>query len=345
MKVIHFHFGKDGGAERFFVNLANALNERGIEQKFIIRPGRVWRDEISDCGEIIEKHYRRVSLSQFWLQRKVNQLLSDFKPDALLSWMPRASRLIPPYPQAIKIARLGDFPKKIDHFKNCDVIIGNVPGIGERCRNLGWDKRVEILSNFPRELSPEPVSRKSMNTPDDAFVISSAGRFVHRKGMDMLIRSVAKLDNAWLWLVGDGRELDNLKTLARQVGLNDRLRFTGWQSEPAPFLAASDVFCMPSRHEPLGNVVLEAWKLGLPVVSTRSEGPSWFMRDGENGLLVGIDDVDAMSQAFRRLRSEKGLSDQIIKGGTSSIDNEFSKKVITDQYIDLFSGKTGLLPL
>ena len=345
MKVIHFHFGKDGGAERFFVNLANALNERGIEQKFIIRPGRAWRDEISDCGEIIEKHYRRVSLSQFWLQRRVNQLLRDFKPDALLSWMPRASRLIPPYPQAIKIARLGDFPKKIDHFKNCDVIIGNVPGIGERCRNLGWDKRVEILSNFPRELSPEPVSRKSMNTPDDAFVISSAGRFVHRKGMDMLIRSVAKLDNAWLWLVGDGRELDNLKTLARQVGLNDRLRFTGWQSEPAPFLAASDVFCMPSRHEPLGNVVLEAWKLGLPVVSTRSEGPSWFMRDGENGLLVGIDDVDAMSQAFRRLRSEKGLSDQIIKGGTSSIDNEFSKKVITDQYIDLFSGKTGLLPL
>ena len=345
MKVIHFHFGKDGGAERFFVNLANALNERDIEQKFIIRPGRVWRNEISDCGEVIEKHYSRISLSQFWLQRKVGQLLRDFKPDALLSWMPRASRLIPPYPQAIKIARLGDFPKKIDHFKNCDVIIGNVPGIGERCRNLGWEKRMEIVSNFPRELSPQPVTRKSMTTPEDAFVISSAGRFVHRKGMDMLIRSVAALDNAWLWLVGDGRELDNLKTLARQVGLIDRLRFTGWQVEPAPFLAASDVFCMPSRHEPLGNVVLEAWKLGLPVVSTRSEGPSWFMRDGENGLLVDIDDVDAMSRAFGRLRSEKGLSEQIIKGGTSSIENEFSKKTITDQYINLFSGKTGLLPL
>ena len=345
MKVIHFHFGKDGGAERFFVNLANALNERGIEQKFIIRPGRIWRDDISDCGEVIEKHYSRISLSQFWLRRKVNRMLREFKPDALLAWMPRAARLIPAYPPAIKIARLGDFPKKIDHFKNCDVIVGNVPGIGERCRNLGWDKRVEIVSNFPRELSPEPVSRQSMNTPPDAFVISSAGRFVHRKGMDMLIRSVAKLDNAWLWLVGDGRELDNLKTLAQQVGLIDRLRFTGWQPEPAPYLAASDVFCMPSRHEPLGNVVLEAWKLGLPVVSTRSEGPSWFMRDGENGLLVDIDDVEAMAQAFRRLQNEKGLSQQIIKGGTNSIDNEFSKKVITDQYINLFSGKTGLLPL
>ena len=345
MKVVHFHFGKDGGAERFFVNLANALHERGIEQKFVIRPNRVWRNEISDCGEIIEKHYSRLSPSQFWLQRKVNRLLREFEPDALLSWMPRASRLIPPYPPAIKIARLGDFPKKIDHFKNCDVIVGNVPGIGERCRNLGWEKRVEILSNFPRELAPEPVSRQAMNTPEDAFVISSAGRFVHRKGMDMLIRSVARLDNAWLWLVGDGRELESLKTLAKQTGLIDRLRFIGWQSEPAPFLAASDVFCMPSRHEPLGNVVLEAWKLGLPVVSTRSEGPSWFMRDGENGLLVDIDDVEAMADAFRRLQSEQGLAQKVIRGGTSSIENEFSKKVITDQYINLFSGKTGLLPL
>jgi glycosyltransferase involved in cell wall biosynthesis len=345
MKVIHFHFGKDGGAERFFVNLANALSERGIEQKFVIRPGRVWRDELSGCGEIIEKHYSRISLSQFWLQRKVHQMLKDFNPDALLSWMPRASRLIPDYPDAIKIARLGDFPKKIDHFKNCDVIVGNVPGIGERCRNLGWQKRVEILSNFPRDLSPQPIDRSDLDTPHDAFVVSSAGRFVHRKGMDMLIRSVAKLDNAWLWLVGDGRELDNLKNLAREVGLIDRLRFIGWQSEPAPFLAASDVFCMPSRHEPLGNVVLEAWQLGLPVVSTRSEGPSWFMRDGENGLLVDIDDVDAMADAFCRIRGEQGLSQKVISGGTHSIENEFSKKAITDQYINLLSGKTGLFPL
>ena len=345
MKVVHFHFGKDGGAERFFVNLANALKERGIEQKFIIRPGRIWREEISNCGEIIESHYRRVSISQFWLQRKVNQMLRDYKPDAVLSWMPRASRLVPAYPHAIKIARLGDFPKKIDHFKNCDVIIGNVPGIGERCRNLGWNKRVEILSNFPKELSPKPVTRQSMNTPDDAFVISSAGRFVHRKGMDTLIRSVAKLDNAWLWLVGDGKELENLKKLAHQVGLTDRLRFTGWQAEPAPYLAASNIFCMPSRHEPLGNVVLEAWELGLPVVSTRSEGPSWFMRDGENGLMVDIDDVDGLAEALMRLRSEPGLSQHIIKGGTNSIENEFSKKAITDQYINLFSGKPGLLPL
>lgn len=345
MKVIHFHFGKDGGAERFFVNLANALAERGIEQKFVIRPNRIWRGEIADCGEIVENHYRRTSLSQFWLEWRVRKMAREFNPDAIVSWMPRASRLLPKHADALKITRLGDYPKKLDHFKNCDVLVGNVPGIGERCRNLGWQKRVEIVSNFPKPVEAVPVTRASMDTPQDAFVVSSAGRFVHRKGMDALIRAVAKLDNAWLWLVGDGKEKDNLVKIAKEVGLSDRLRFAGWQKEPAHFLSASDIFCMPSRHEPLGNVVLEAWSLGLPVVSSRSEGPSWFMRDEDNGLLVDIDDIEGFANAFSRLRESPKLRDKIVSGGNNSLDTVFSKKAITDQYLNLFSGKTGIFPL
>ncbi len=345
MKVIHFHFGKDGGAERFFVNLANALNERGVEQKFVIRPNRIWREDIAACGEIIENHYRRTSLSQFWLEWRVKKMAREFQPDAIVSWMPRASRLMPNYADTIKITRLGDFPKKLDHFRNCDILVGNVPGIGERCRNLGWEKRVEIISNFPKPVKANPVTRASMGTPENAFVISSAGRFVHRKGMDALIRATAKLDNAWLWLVGDGKEKNNLVAIAREVGMSERLRFAGWQNEPAHFLAASNIFCMPSRHEPLGNVVLEAWSLGLPVVSSRSEGPSWFMRDGENGLLVEIDDIEGYAKAFERLRDNPQLCKKIIKGGNYSLETQFSKEAITDQYLNLFAGNKGIFPL
>ncbi|MCP4071748.1 MAG: glycosyltransferase [Hyphomicrobiales bacterium] len=345
MKVIHIHFGKDGGAERFFVNLANSLAERGVEQRFVIRPGRVWRSEIESCGEILKDNYRRISLSRYWLQWKLGKWLDEFKPDAIVSWMSRASPLLPRQSDAVRITRLGDYPNSIKPFSNCDVLVGNVPGIGEHCRKMGWDKRVEIVSNFTKFVTPVPVSRAEFDTPEDAFVISSAGRFVHRKGMDALIQAAAKLDNAWLWLVGDGKEKSNLIALAKQVGIDERLRFIGWQNEPAPFLAASDVFCMPSRHEPLGNVVLEAWTLDLPVVSSRSEGPSWFMRDGKNGLLVEIDDIDGFANAFNRLRSNPDLCSTVIAGGNHSLDGEFSKKAITDQYINLFSGKTGLFPL
>src|SRR2546421_743554 len=66
-KILHMHFGKEGGAERFFVSLATAFAERGMEQRFVIRPGRMWRDEVAALGPVIENHYRRLSVSALFL--------------------------------------------------------------------------------------------------------------------------------------------------------------------------------------------------------------------------------------------------------------------------------------
>lgn len=60
MKVMHFHFGKDGGAERFFVHLVNGLARRGVEQTVVIRPGRGWRSQIENAATIIESNFRNL---------------------------------------------------------------------------------------------------------------------------------------------------------------------------------------------------------------------------------------------------------------------------------------------
>jgi glycosyltransferase involved in cell wall biosynthesis len=339
LKVVHAHFGKDGGAERFFVNLVNSLNEQGVEQKIVIRPNRIWRREIEHCGEILENHYRRVSLSGVMLEFRFRRLLREFKPDAVLSWMPRASRLMQKRDGAIRLARLGDFPKNLKHFGNCDALIANVPGIARRCRDLGWEKPVQIISNFPRQGSGKTIDRSKLGTPEDAMLVTAAGRFVPRKGFDLLIRAVARLDNAHLWLIGEGQEAGNLQRLASEAGASGRVHFVGWQDDPSAYVAASDIFCMPSRHEPLGNVILEAWSVGVPVVSSRSEGPSWFMRDGENGLLVEIDDVDGFATALERLRGDAALRKKIVEGGQETLARQFSKESITRQYMKLFSGQ------
>ncbi len=339
MKVVHAHFGKDGGAERFFVNLVNALHEHSVEQKFVIRPNRAWRSEIEHCGEIIENHYRRVSISGVFLNFRFHRLLRDFKPDAIMSWMPRASRLMQKYDSAVKMARLGDFPKNLKHFGDCDVLVGNVPGIGRRCRQLGWAKPIQIISNFPREASGEKIDRALLDTPNSALLVTAAGRFVPRKGFDILIRAVARLEDAHLWLIGEGQEAENLKNLAKELGANDRIRFVGWKDDPSPYVAASDIFCMASRHEPLGNVILEAWSIGVPVVAARSEGPSWFMHDEDNGLMVAIDDVDGFAKAFERLRSDEPLRNRIVEGGYETLARQFSRQGITRQYMQLFSGQ------
>jgi glycosyltransferase involved in cell wall biosynthesis len=76
------------------------------------------------------------------------------------------------------------------------VLLGITPDISHYCKNLGWLKRIETIPIFAKDMIPVPVSRASLDTPEDASVVSCAGRFVPRKGMDTLIRAVANLDNA-----------------------------------------------------------------------------------------------------------------------------------------------------
>jgi glycosyltransferase involved in cell wall biosynthesis len=336
MKVLHIRIGKQGGAKRVFVSLANAFGERGVEQHFIIRPSRTWEGLIEKLGPIWFNNYRYFSLSSFLLEWRVKRLIKTWQPDAVMAWMPRASRLIPNMDGPVKLTRLGDYPVHLRNFKNPDVLVGNQPGIATHSQDLGWDKPIRTISNFARQVTPVPVSRGALDTPEDAFVISSAGRFVNRKGMDFLIRAAARVPNAYLWLIGEGKERDALEALAQSEGIADRTRFIGWVDEPVHYIAASDVFGMTSRHEPLGNVVLEAWQAKVPVVATRPEGPSWYMVDGDNGVLTDIDDLDPFVAGLQKIKDDPAFGAKMVEGGSAQLDTLFSKRGIVDQYLDLF---------
>ena len=195
------------------------------------------------------------------------------------------------------------------------------------------------LANFTGTERVAPVSRATLDTPENAPVIMSMGRFVPRKGFHTLIQAIAKVPDAYLWLVGDGEERGNLEKLAADLGVSKRVRFAGWQKDTRPFLAASDIFVMASSHEPLGNVILEAWAQGTPVVSSRSEGPQWFMRDGENGLMVDIGDADGFAQAIDRIANDTSLGERLAARGHETLMNQFSKQAITDAYLKLFASK------
>lgn len=339
MKVTHFHFGKDGGAERFYVNLVNALAKRDVEQISIIRPDRDWKSKIENATKIIESHFRNFSFDKILLPMRVKKLAHEFQPDAMMAWMPKGAKLMPNYANAIKVARLGDYPTKLQHFKNIDVLVCNTPGIAEHVKKMGWKRGVEVISNFTSTEKATPVGRASLDTPSNAFVITSMGRFVPRKGFDVLIKALADFPKAYLWLIGNGEEEQNLKELAEKLGVFDRIRWVGWQKDPLPFVAASNVFAMASSHEPLGNVVLEAWAQDIPVVSTKSEGPTWFMKDGENGLLVEISDDKGFAESFKRIKNSKRLANKIVKGGTKTLNDTFSEDAICKKYLELFSRK------
>ncbi|MBM3349959.1 MAG: glycosyltransferase [Betaproteobacteria bacterium] len=334
-RILHFHFGKEGGAERFFVNFANEATRQGWAQKFIIRPGRLWHHEIAALGEVYCSH-NRFDWGALPLRMHLRKLYRSWQPDVVMAWAPRAARLLPAGAAARKIVRLGDFPTHLRYFKNADVIVGNHPGIVERVRGLGWNRESAVISNFVKQIDPKPVNRALYSTPQDAFLLVGGGRFVPRKGLDLLIRAVAAIPDLWLWLVGDGPEQAELQLLAHQFGVTDRIRFLGWQVEAIHYFAAADVFCMPSRHEPLGNILLEAWQARVPVISTLSEGPRWFANDSRDALLIEIDDLPALVASIQRLRHSPDLAQTLIAGGAERLKTFFSPSVVINSYASIF---------
>lgn len=341
LRVLHCHFGREGGAERFFVNLAQAFARRGVEQRFVIRPGRSWHGEVAALGPVIQDDFSRISPMSLVLHLRVAHLVRRWRPHAAMAWMPRAGRLIHDWDGVVKLARMGDFPRHLRHFGNCDLLVGNLPGITERCRELGWARPAITISNFPRPIVPRPVARSELATPEGAFLVAAGGRFEPRKGFDLLLRALARVPEAWLWLVGDGSQRQALEALAAELGIAERVRFAGWVAEPIHYVASADAFVMPSRHEPLGNALLEAWQAGVPSISTRSEGPDWYMRDGIDGILTPIDDAAAITAGLARLRDDPALGQGFARNAKARLAERFSEEGVVEAYLRVFRGDFG----
>jgi len=151
--------------------------------------------------------------------------------------------------------------------------------------------------------------------PAGAVVVGSAGRFVPYKGFDDLLRAAAAVRDKhptvrWT-LVGDGPERARLEQLRDGLGLGDFVAFAGWQTDVAPWLAALDVFVLPSHGEHFGRVLVEAMALGKPVVATDAGGVPEIVLDGETGLLVAPGDSAALAAAVGRLVDDPAARDRL----------------------------------
>jgi len=105
-------------------------------------------------------------------------------------------------------------------------------------------------------------------------------------------------------------------------------------------MASADFLVCPSRHEPLGNVVIEAWAAGLPVIAARSAGPEALLRDGETGLLVPIDDVTGLAAAMERLIDDGGMRTRLAAAGRAAYAAEFAEDRVVALYRDFLASVT-----
>ncbi len=339
-KLAHIHLGVDGGAERFFVRLTGALARRGVEQIAFIRKDRPWRDDLARHCDVREMTFSRSHLKRHVIRWDIARQIKAFGARSTMGWMSPASKWMPkPGPSMRTFLRLGDWPDGFHTYGNVKDLIGNTPEIIRQAIEMGWPaERAHVISNFvdPLPADLKPVDRADYNTPEDATVLIHLGRFVERKRFDLAIQTVAGLpETVHAWLIGDGELMSDMKALASNLGVQDRVHFLGWQRDPSPFLKAADILLCPTDEEPLGNVVLEGWTAGLPVVATASPGPSWLIDHGKTGLLSPCGDVDGLVGSVKQLLGKPDQENALVDGGKRRLEGQFSGDAICKTYSTL----------
>jgi glycogen(starch) synthase len=166
------------------------------------------------------------------------------------------------------------------------------------------------------------------------------GRMVRQKGFDVLLRAFADAGLAGhdLLLAGDGAERAELEQLSASLGLAERVQFLGRADRrlAVRLFKGCAWFVLPSRHEPLGIVNLEAMAAGKAVVASDTGGVPEVVADGETGILVAPEDVAALSQAMSELAADPKRLKRLGAAGAARV-REFTWAAIADQYLDLYS--------
>ncbi|MHA1564464.1 MAG: glycosyltransferase [Alphaproteobacteria bacterium] len=323
-----------GGAEVFFVRLAGGLARAGLSQRLIIRCHDQRAAQLRDHDRgLVELPFG--GPIDVWTRAVLKREIRRFAPDVVLSWMNRASVATPmgPYPL---IARLGGY-YNLKYYRHCDHLIGNTRDIVAYLVDQGWpSERAHYLPNFVDDVTVAPVARGDLATPEDVPLVLALGRLHGNKAFDILLQSLVDVPGAWLWLAGEGPDRDQLESLARGLGIEDRVRFLGWRDDTAALLAACDLFVCPSRHEPLGNVVIEAWAAEKPVVAARSAGPVSLIEDGVSGRLVEIDDASALAGAMTAVLADGEGRASMAQAGRAAYERDFTEGSVVGQYLAFF---------
>ena len=335
--------GKHGGAESFFQRLARSFEQHpAVEQRVLVKNDSVWSEPLrADGVQPIELPFG--GLFDFSTNTRFKNEISSFNPDIVLTWMNRATKYCPRRMQDqnfVHVARLGGY-YDLKYYRKCDHLVGNTRDIVNYLVHEGWPaERAHYLPNFVDSTTLPAISRGTFDTPEDVPLLVALGRLHTNKAFDVLITALAKTPDVWLWIAGEGPEEENLKALAAKLGVADRVRFAGWRDDAAALYAAADIFICPSRHEPLGNVVIEAWAQHCPVIAADASGPKALIEDGVNGLLLPMEDADAMAKSIRLLVDAPETGKALAAAGHAAYLGVFTEQAVVQQYLDFFANVT-----
>lgn len=328
-----------GGLEQVFLDYNNLLNNYSdIEMHNCISYNANIQNQFqnkTECNSNLQtKSSLHLILNVFGshdiiAKIQLKLISNSIKPDVIIAHGRRAIK----FAKFIKsnntklIAICHDYYKKSD-FNKCD----NIIALTEHMRQYLIQNNIseKIISIIPNMIEiNHDYYEKSFHNP---IVIGAMGRFAKTKGIDVFIQALSILKNKGYEfkavIAGDGPEKKSLINLSSQLDINDNISFLGWIKNKRSFFDAIDIFCVPSRHEPFGIIILEAMLYCANVIVTNAQGPSEIIQNKIDGMIAKIDSPSDLSNYIEYLINNPTIASQYKRKAFNKLKNNYSSEVI-----------------
>ncbi|MEZ8382420.1 glycosyltransferase family 4 protein [Vibrio splendidus] len=179
---------------------------------------------------------------------------------------------------------------------------------------------VELKTEVPRELS-------------DKLNLLMVGAINDNKNQKLAIEALVHIQDVTLTLVGAGTDLEALKSLSIELGVSERVHWSGFQDDPTLFYKKADLLLMLSKNEAFPFVVLEAMAQGVPVVAVPVGGVPEVVLHLDNGLLLDDYQPQQLALAIQKIQQDKVLYAKLSKNSIATIKNRFSLEKMTQGFL------------
>lgn len=199
------------------------------------------------------------------------------------------------------------------------------PGVGVNFSKLVVNDKTNMRSLY----------RNKFKLNNEILLIYIA-ELIENKNQGMLIEVLKKLtekrNDIVLVLVGPDHANGYYQNMAKRLGLSEKIIFTGWRNDIGELLNMSDIYVASSVREGFGINLIEAMFLGLPVVAVNNRGHKTIIKDGENGFLVNLNDIDTMAARILEIIENPSIKEQFSQ---FNVDKYDAKRIAKNIYCEI----------
>lgn len=346
-----------GGTELHILNLSEQLKKRGYDVTVACRPGR-WVEERANAMGLPTVPIRVMRQGDWQDYGRLRAFLQEKKPDVVhIHWS--LDMVVPGFAAKFSGVPVRVLSRHMPYpFKNrlgtalySRVLFTRIVTVSDSVRRTLLrcgvaDDKIEVIHHgtdveaFARTTEGRKEVRAALGIPDGSVAVGIVGRIAPEKGHAVLLEAFQKVHArypAHLVIVGNGPDEQRIRDRAAQMGLADKVLFTGFRDDVNNVISALDVVAVPSTwNEPCSAVVQQGMALSKPVIGTRAGGTPEMVLDDETGFLVPPSDADALAEALARLAGDAFLRRRLGAAGRERVEKLFSLRVMTDKIEALY---------